>query len=413
MKNERNKSGMTECIYETDSMVFEFEAEVIESFEIAENESDKRYGIVLTRTAFFPEGGGQQADEGLLNDVRISDVQTDDEGRIVHFASENINVGTIVRGQVNRDLRFRRMQNHSAEHIVSGIIHSEYGYNNTGFHMMDVGLRLDCDGPLTEEQIKNIERRANEVVFKNVPVTVSFPSKEEARNMDYRSKLDIEEGIRIVTIEGVDTCACCAPHVTMAGQIGIIKIIDAVPHRGGMRITMLAGMDAYEDYVVLDENNAKIMAILSAKRHGTAAGTEDFYGRTLRLKEENTSLKKEMSGFVTKNIMSELSSRASEDETPLVIFTEVLDQVGLRNLINECTKKYSILIAGFIGNDEDGYKYVMGCKGNCDLKLLCSDFNREFGAGGGGSNEMVSGSVKAGASDIENYLKNYNFASKC
>ncbi|MBQ6318655.1 MAG: alanyl-tRNA editing protein, partial [Lachnospiraceae bacterium] len=181
MKNERIKSDKTELLYETDGMITEFEA-VVTGY-LHDPDSDRDY-VILDRTAFFPEGGGQQSDTGEIitgdgKSVRVYDVQSVDDS-VRHYIDGTLSENDKITGKIDAPSRFSRMQNHGAEHLLCGLIHSRFGYENVGFHMSDEGVTFDVDGPLTEEDIRNIERLANEAVFKNVPVTVSFPTAEEA-----------------------------------------------------------------------------------------------------------------------------------------------------------------------------------------------------------------------------------------
>lgn len=402
MKNERNKSDITKALYETDGFVSDFEATVISCKSV--DGADNKYAVILDRTAFFPEGGGQQADKGLINGEEVIDVQTDVDGHIIHYVSQSFSEGEKVTGKIDFDIRLNRMQNHSAEHIVSGLIHELYGYDNVGFHMSEAEVRLDVNGTFTDEQIADIEKRANEVVYKNVPITISYPTAAQAEVLEYRSKIDILENIRIVTIEGVDVCACCAPHVNSTGQIGVIKILDYMPHRQGTRITMVAGMDALNDYVMLHRDNAQIMALLSSKRDTTANYASDFMDRHNKLKEENTALKYELTKIISESVIERIKNRASDDNSPEVVFTNVLDNLGLRNLINACTDSYPVVVCGFIGDDKNGYRYIIS-SGTRDVREIAKKINEQFLGKGGGSAQMVQGSLSGKKSDIISFVK--------
>ena len=221
-----------------------FEAEVL----WCEENSDGMFDIILNRTAFFPEGGGQSSDEGTLDGQDVLFLRTENnETTIVHTVKKPIPVGKLVYGEINMKERFSRMQNHTAEHICSGIIYSLYGFNNIGFHMGQDEITMDFDGLFTQEQINNIEFLANEAVYKNVPVKFSFCKPNEADNIFYRSKKKIETTLRLVEIEGIDVCACCAPHVSRTGEIGVIKILGFQKYKGGTRISLLAGERAFKE----------------------------------------------------------------------------------------------------------------------------------------------------------------------
>lgn len=417
MKNERNKSDVTAALYETDGMLKEFDATVLACEQDDKVAGDGKqgsilYGIVLDRTAFFPEGGGQQADSGHLyigdasdiKEIDVVDVRTSEDGMIIHYSDEPLAVGTKVRGVIDFDTRFRRMQNHGAEHIVSGLIHKSFGYDNVGYHMSETTVRFDVNGLISREELAEIEKKANEAVYQNMPITIEYPSADEAKKLDYRSKLDITEGIRIVNIGDVDSCACCAPHLPSTGMIGIIKIIDSMPHRQGTRITMIAGANAYDDYCMLHTANAQIMYLLSAKREETAQFANDFMERYKKLAEENGALKTEVTKMISDGVTRGLKERAKDDLTPEIIFTNALDNIGLRNLVNNCTEIFDGVVAGFIGDDTEGYKYIIGNSANNDIVSITKSLNQRFGGRGGGNNQMTQGSITASESEIRSYL---------
>ena len=407
MKNEREKNEQTELLYETDGSVTVFDAKVTGSG----NDNGKDY-VILDRTCFFPEGGGQQADTGFftvegMDKIRVTDVQTV-SGQVRHYTESCIREGTEVTGNIDADRRFFCMQIHGAEHIISGLMHQAFGYENVGFHMTQSEAVFDLDGPLTDEQIRDIEERANRIVYGDIPIIISFPEPEEAKKMQYRSKLDIYENVRLVCIEGVDTCACCAPHLRSTGQVGIIRILDHTPHRKGTRITMTAGMSAYKDYAYLDESNRVIMEILSAKRSETADFVRDFSDRYAALKEDNSRLRKKIAGIITADVIGRISKKDPSGCSAELIFVEDLDPMGLRNLVNECTKVYSGTICALTGNDTEGYRYIFAITAdnadNAGLQQMTVDFNSKCKGRGGGSPVMTQGTSTALRTDIERYF---------
>lgn len=407
MKNERDKNGKTELLYETEGMLTEFDAVVTE----ASSENGKNY-VVLDRTAFFPEGGGQDADTGVLEScdagtVKVTDVRTVD-GTVRHYTDGAIPKNSIVKGKIDSEARFSRMQCHGAEHLISGIIHNMFGYDNVGFHTTKEGYVIDISGPLSDAQIREVEERANRAVFENVPVTISFPTFEEAMDIDYRSKLDISDNIRLVTIEGYDVCACCAPHLSSTGRFGVIKIIDSMPHRGGMRLTMIAGMDAYRDYAMLHDDNAKIMKLLSAPRTAAAEFTKDLAGRMTGLKEEINELKKKITALETGAALDLLAKRDEGDTSPYLVFSDCLDPVGLRELVNACTKKAPGIVCAFSGGD-NAKRYIFAVgedkKDRFDLLSLVADFNEKCCGKGGGSAVMAQGTCTMNRGLIESYFE--------
>ena len=248
---------MTEKLYDADAYLKSFEAEVISCSAAGENS----YAVVLDRTAFFPEGGGQKSDTGTLDDADVLDVR-ENNGQIIHYTNIPLKTGSVVKGTILFEERFRKMQNHSGEHIVSGLVHSLFGFDNVGFRLSD-DVTVDINGELSSDDIERIESLANKAVYENVTVNACYPDKETLKNLSYRSKLDLTENVRIVTIEGYDMCACCAPHVSHTGEIGIIKIISNERYKGGTRLHMVCGSDALKDYSIRYDNTRKTAVMLS------------------------------------------------------------------------------------------------------------------------------------------------------
>ena len=244
----------TEKLFYNDSHLSKFTAMVLECEPYEKKEGC--YAVELDRTAFFPEGGGQYADTGKLKDAKVSDVR-EKNGRILHITDQPFEAGEIVEGKIDWETRFMKMQQHTGEHIVSGIVHARYGFNNVGFHLGTEDCTMDFDGEISKEALQEIELEANRAVWKNLTIEVSYPSKEELEELDYRSKIEIEGQVRIVSVPGYDICACCAPHVERTGEIGMIKLVNMQRYKGGVRVTMLCGSRALTDYEKKQEQTAK------------------------------------------------------------------------------------------------------------------------------------------------------------
>ena len=261
---------MTEKLYYSDGYLYDFDA-VITDITTFNNKP----ALVLDRTAFFPEGGGQPGDTGTIIDKIVADTQIDN-GKIYHILHDasGLNVGQPVHGHVDPDVRFARMQAHTGEHIVSGIAHRLFGVNNVGFHMDGTVMTVDFDRYLTKEQLSQVERHANACVYQNVSVCAWYPDADVLETLDFRSKSDDLTDIRIVTIDGYDDCACCAVHVSKTGEIGLIKILTSVSHRGGVRITLVCGVTAYRDYRIKHEQTLHIADLLAAKHEEIGLAVE-------------------------------------------------------------------------------------------------------------------------------------------
>lgn len=377
---------MTEKLYELNSYCKAFTATVLEC-----NPNGDGFAVRLDRTAFFPEGGGQAADSGTLNGIQVTDVQIVD-GDIWHYTDSPLPVNATVEGVLDWDTRFSRMQHHTAEHIVCGIAHRWHGLENVGFHLGSEDVTLDLDGELTREQIDAIEDEANRVVWANVTVTATIPNAEELERLTYRSKKELEGDVRLVTIDGVDCCACCAPHVSRTGEIGVIKLLDFVRWKGGVRIHLLCGAAAVEDYRRRYAQTAQISAKLSVKQNDLTPAVDRLIaekdGYKLALREANRRLADTLVAGVTPT------------DKPVYFIGDDWDTEMLRRIVNGLTARCSGLCAVYSGTD-GAYTYVLG--GTDRLKEAAAEMNAALNGRGGGDDRQIQGRVQATAKEIEAY----------
>lgn len=379
---------MTEKLYFADSHMLEFSARVTSC-----REHKGGYALCLDRTAFFPEGGGQPADTGYIGHVRVTDVQETD-GEILHFTDTAIAPGTELSCSVDREQRLRRMQNHSGEHIFSGISHSLYGLNNVGFHMGEGRMTVDFDGELDSEQLKRVETLANEAVRENIPVETFFPSARELAGLEYRSKLELTGDVRIVRIGDIDCCACCAPHVKRTGEIGCIKLLDVQRHRGGIRIELVCGMDALDIFRLRQESVCAVSAMLSAKREEVAPALN-------RLMEEQERLKERI-GAISLELARLRAESFPPTEGNICCFENGLQDAALRELANLLADRCTGYAAVFSGSDDAGYEYIMVSR-HVDLRAAAKSINSAINGRGGGRPELISGRAMASRAQINNY----------
>lgn len=387
---------MTEKLYYKDSYIRDFTARVISC-----TEGKQGYLVELSQTAFFPEGGGQAADTGYIGEAKVFDVHEKGD-RIYHYVNQPLSVGEEYSCSIDWQQRYRRMQNHSGEHIVSGIVHRKYGYNNVGFHMGRDFVTIDFDGDLTKEQLREIEKAANEAVAADLAIRCFFPPAEELKFLDYRSKLELTENVRLVEIEDTDLCACCAPHLKSTAGVGIVKILDAERRRrggDGVRISMLCGIDAYEYLAEVQENNDSVSTLLSAKRLETVTAVERLLSENEQLKHKNAGLELEFAKRI---------AAGAYNGSNICVFENCLGEAARRELVNLLMKKSKGIAGVFCGNDESGYSYIIGSE-NIDLRKHAKAINEALCGRGGGRPEMISGRVSASSDEIENYFRNFDF----
>ncbi len=375
---------MTEKLYYSDSHMSEFSATVL-----SVTEENGKFAVTLDRTAFFPEGGGQGSDTGSIGGVRVYDVQIRD-GVIYHYTEKPLEEGKQVACAVDFDRRFRNMQNHSGEHIISGIVHRLYGYENVGFHLSDE-MTVDFDGELTRKQLDEIEDLANKAVYENLPVRAYFPKKDELYSLSYRSKKEINEDLRIVEIEGVDVCACCAPHVRLTGEIGVIKILDFFKNKGGVRLFVKCGRDALADYRDKYKNTLEISNLLSVKQHEAFAAVNALNAHNAELKAEISRLKKRLIKEKALNFNSTADRSA--------VFEDGLDIKELQLYADALYKRNGGIRAVFSENG-NGYAFAI-CGEESSLDGFFGEFKAALPVRGGGRNGIVQGTVNAKRTEIE------------
>ena len=398
----------TTRLFDQNSHLYTFTASVLSA---EAGKTPDTLSVVLDATAFFPEGGGQYPDKGVLAGCPVTDVQ-EKNGVITHTVSLShlhgephpFAVGATVTGELDAPTRFARMQNHSGEHIISGIVHRLYGYKNVGFHLGDGDVTLDFNGVLTRAQLDAIEEEANAIVAANLPVKAYYPDPAELSTLTYRAKLDLTEGVRIVRIgtqeSPKDLCACCAPHVDYTGEIGLIKLLDFIHYKGGVRIHMLCGSWALADYRRRYTAVASMAAAMSVKQEEVTVGFD-------RLRAEVEEKKQTISALRAK-LEAHTLAAITPTEGSLCLFDEGMDALEMRRLLNAAAGKCGRLCGVFSGNDESGYRYVIG-RGDAsiDLKKMVKEINTALSAKGGGSSEMLQGSCTATRAEIAAVFEKY------
>lgn len=377
----------TRKLYYEDAYIRRFEGRVLSCGKDGDG-----WRVTLDRTAFFPEGGGQTADTGTLGPARVLDAH-EAGGVIRHKTDAPLPVGESVTGTLDWDARFHKMQNHTGEHVLSGLIHARYGYSNVGFHLGDDGSVIDFDGELTRPQLDELEADANAVVWDNRPVTARFPAPAELETMEYRSKLDLRENVRIVTVEGVDVCACCAPHVARTGEIGAIKILDAMRHRGGVRLWLKCGAAALRDYRARYAADAEVSGLLNVPQADIADGTR-------RLLAQRDGLKHELAAVQRQAAEDRAASLVPVSGDMLLFFQG--DQAALQLLANAGADKCGGVCAVFSGQDGD-WRFVMASRGT-DVRAFLKEHGAALRCRGGGQAGMVSGHAAAARAELEAFF---------
>ena len=367
------------------------------------------FEVELSQTGFYPEGGGQPYDTGILGGAHVTAVH-DVKGEIVHYTDAPLTVGekhgvvvhetdaplevgSTVHAAIDWEQRFSNMQQHTGEHIISGLIHAAYGYDNVGFHMGHDEVTVDLNGPLNWEQLKEIEKKANAVVWANLPVQVTYPGEEELKTIDYRSKKELTGQVRIVEIPGADICACCGTHVDYTGEIGVIKVLSLMNYKGGVRFSMLCGDRALENFEAKTEQMQTISNLLSAKPEKAAEAVS-------HLKEESGRKDGEIN-HLWQRILTMQADVYPQGQKALAVFEQGMTPVLVRqfaNLLLEQEKGETVLVCS--GDDASGYNYTAGSLGR-DMRAFGKELNARLQGRGGGSTQMVQGTFRASREEIE------------
>ena len=379
---------VTRKLYEENAYCKRFTAKVVSCTEL-----DSAYSVVLDQTAFFPEAGGQSADTGMIGNKQVRDVQINND-IIIHILDDFLEPGATIECEVDWERRFTNMQNHTGEHIVSGLIHSHFGLNNIGFHLENGIVSLDVDGKLSAEQLQTIEAEANAVVYENRDVIANYPTQEELYDLVYRSKIKENDHIRIVTVDGCDCCACCAPHVSKTGEIGIIKIIDSFPNKGGTRIEILCGHSALNDYIKLHRINGNASKILAAGRYSVDESIKKVLASLANSEQEIKKLKRLLA-------YSQLNLHICGK--CVYGFVPATDYDALTYCTNNLLKTYDVCCV-FSEQSNNSFIYVLNSR-ESNLKPFVSELNKKFNGKGGGKNNFAQGKISGETKEIGSFVE--------
>lgn len=377
---------MTIKLYDVYPYDKSFQANVISCIKC-----EQYYDVVLDQTLFFPEEGGQNCDKGTINNVEVFDVQI--KNHIIHHYLAAPIDGS-VEGMIDFDYRYSNMQNHSGEHILSGLIHSLYGFNNVGFHLGDNEITTDYDGFLSKEQLQDIENKVNQVILDNKLIKCYYP--EHIQALQYRSKKEIDGDIRIVEIEDTDMCACCAPHVRSTSEIGLFKIVKAIKYKKGMRIHFLCGKRAIDDYQIKHNEVIIISNLLSSPVYSVSQHVQRILEENNQFKQTISSLKKEMIDYSCQSLV--LADEHIE-------FTEDMERSLQQYYLNQLLIKSRKMAAVFVGSNHH-YRFMIASTE--DARIYIESLKEKYPVKGGGKKDMVQGTIVASQEEILAILKNNN-----
>lgn len=388
-------------LYDTRPYDTEFSATVLSCNACAQNndtEAEQLFAVVLDSTLFFPEEGGQSCDKGELDGGAVHRVEIKD-GVITHYLEKPVAVGSTVCGKIDFSHRYRNMQHHSGEHIVSGIIMKHYGFSNVGFHVGSLDTTMDYDGVLSSEMLELIENEANAVIYKNIGIVAEYIPPEQLDRLSYRSKKELFEDVRIVTIENVDVCACCAPHVRTTGEVGMIKFAFAEKYKGGTRVHMHCGYDALFDFRQKNYDILSLSSMLSAKKHEIVPAVERLLSDNARLHEEISKANLRLCEMIAESVPA--------SEKAVCIFENGIGAAGMRTVAN-AVKLRCPVCAVFDEKEKGLYNFIIASD-KVSAKALLASFPDSFSAKGGGGDRMVQGTLRGTESEIRALFDSMDF----
>ena len=381
---------MTRKLYYEDCHLSRFEAEVL-SCEAAGN----GYYVNLNQTAFYPEGGGQACDLGTLGGAAVLDVRERGED-VIHLCAAPLEVGSMVEGVIDYQRRFDLMQQHSGEHIVSGVVHAKYGYHNVGFHMGSEVITIDFDGPIAAEDLPVIEAQVNEAIWRNIPLHIWYPSPEELPTVGYRTKRELPWPVRIVEVPGYDKCACCGVHVASTGEIGLVKLFNVMKFHQGVRIEMACGRRALEQLNAVYDQNRQVSQAFSAKMLETGAAARQMNELLAKEKYINTGLQRQLFDGIAKSYVN---------CGDVIHFEAGLEPALVRELADKIAGCCGGTAAVFSGTDEAGYSFCLVTREG-DLRQLGKEMTQALGGRGGGKPIFQQGRVNAAEDAIRDFFRN-------
>lgn len=380
----------TEKLYYTQPKCREVQARVM-----ACSQTLRSWEILLDRTIFYPEGGGQPCDLGTIAGARVLEVH-ERGGEIVHLCDAPLEPGSEVLCRIDWARRFDLTQQHSGEHLVSGIVHARFGYENVGFHMGSEVITIDFSGELTQEQLAQVERAANEAVWANLPVKIWYPEPEDLKRLPYRSKKELTGAVRLVQFGETDLCACCGTHVEATGEIGLIKLLSTVRFHSGSRVELLCGGRALDYLNRVFAQNREISGLLSAKPLETAEAAH-------RLCAEAEQRKFRLNQ--TENALFALRAEALRGKGDVLLIEEPMQPDAVRRLADTVMQTCGGRCAVFAG-EGDSYKYAVAQKDG-DVRALVKELNAALSGRGGGKPAFAQGSVSANRAQIEAFFYSY------
>jgi len=301
-------------------------------------------------------------------------------------------VGSTVEGHIDWARRFDHMQQHSGEHMISGLICSRYHCDNVGFHMGTDVVTIDFSAEIPEEDLPVLEEAVNRAILEDRPITEAFPSPEELEATEYRSKTKINGPVRLVNAAGMDLCACCGTHMKTTGQIGGIRLLNTKRYKGGSRLELLCGMRIQKHHSLLYRQNESISRLLSAKPLETAAAVS-------RLRSECDEHKRQLSDVWDRYFALKA---ASLPEGSIALIEDGAGMDELRKCCAAASEGREVFAA--FAPEENGFKFALVSSG-ADIRGLTKEMNQALSGSGGGKPTFTQGRIKCTRDELKSFLE--------
>jgi alanyl-tRNA synthetase len=389
---------LTEKLYYQDPYLREFTATIISKTPLA----DGQYAVVLDRTAFYPEGGGQPCDMGTMNEIAVLNVQTRD-GKILHTVAGDPGDGSAAC-QVDWQRRFDHMQQHTGEHILSGIFLSKFQAKNVGFHLTAVTCQIDVTLPaFSLEQAYAVEEAANAVIFGNRPIDARFVENADLSSYSLRKEPGPEfEQIRLVSIDDCDCCPCGGTHVTHTGEVGLLKIRGWEKRKNNIRVEFVCGNRSLTDYRLKHDIARALAARFSSPVDGVLPAIEKNIEKQDFLQQELSATRKAYHAELALRLLAE--SNPADD---LRIISRVFTGYGAADLQDfaariTATPGCICLLASTDGTGERA-SFLFAAAANTPVAmndLMKRTFAPIGGKGGGNSTQAQGGAPTTDATEV-------------
>ena len=385
---------MTERLYYEDSYLTHFSATVTKAVKT----SDGKSIVYLNQSAFYPTSGGQPYDTGTIGDARVVDVYVDENEDVAHVVEGEVREGSKVQCLIDWTRRFDHMQQHAGEHMLAGCVYRQLNGHTIGLHLGHDDSSIDVELPdgrtnITLEEMRALEDEVNFHIQNDEPISCYFPGDDEISSIPLRKAPAVSKHVRVVQIGDWEYCACGGTHPSSTGEIALVKIIDARPSRGKMRLTFLCGKRAFEHYRKCFDTIKQLSAILSADANALPGAASELVSR---LKETQYELNRVKTDRALDEIKMLMENEHSETKITVVrhLFSS-LHAEGLKKAAEMIiARPRSVALLGSSEGENINLLFARSEDVQCDMGKLLSEVVKQCGGKGGGKSDFARGASR-------------------